>query len=230
MEDCSQKDDTRIEMTAVQLAQDRLAVVAAATGVLRRLPFTLAMLMGLAIIALLTESYGRQLSDLWYHRLGFAAQDLWSLEWYRIVTSTFATAGGQGFWRPVAMIALVVGAAEWVAGPRRTALTFWGINLIVLVVESLFVGWMAFARLHPLGGSLLAIRDVGPSAGAIGTLGLLSGRLPRLWRRLTGIGIFAVLAAMLLMPADGATSKGLELSAELAHLLAFPVGWFSAFL
>jgi hypothetical protein len=125
------------------------------------------------------------------------------------------------------MVAFAVGLAEWLTGPLRAALTFWGVHLSTLVIESLVVVF----PLHFLGmtlGSLVALsRDVGPSAGYFGALGLLSANLKHPWNLISGGLIFVGLQLALLNISSG-NNLGIEVSADLAHLIAFPLGWYSS--
>jgi hypothetical protein len=199
-------------------------------AVLRRWPFTLVSLAGLTTGAWLTSSHAGALSIWWHRRLGFAPLDLWAGRWERLVTSALVTDGGQAFWRAAGMIALAVGAAEWLAGTRRAALTFWGVHLATLLTESLFI----VLPLHQAGAApgfaLLVARDVGPSAGYLGCLGLACARFPnRRWGRLAGLLILAGLGMTLFQPPSEGQDAAVKLSADLAHLIAFPLGWLAAY-
>jgi len=194
---------------------------------LRRFPFTLAMLALLGPVAILTNTHATEISAQWQQRLGFAPIDLLALDFGRLFTSALVTAGGRVFWEALGMIAFAVGLAEWMTGTQRAALTFWGVHLSTLLLESL-----VFALpMHFLGvtlGSLVALsRDVGPSAGYFGALGLVSARLKYPWDLISG-GLIFIGLQIALIYASGNNNLGLEVSADLAHLIAFPLGWYSA--
>ena len=125
------------------------------------------------------------------------------------------------------MIAIAVGLSEWLIGTRRAALTFWGVHLSTLLIVSLVIA----LPLHWAGstlGSLVAIsRDVGPSAGYFGSLGLVSSHLKHPWNLISG-GIILIALEIALLHISGNNSLGLEVSADLAHIIAFPLGWYSA--
>jgi hypothetical protein len=194
----------------------------------RRLPFTMLLLLALMVTGVLTGNTTAKLSPLWYHHLGFSPRDLWNLEWHRLVTSTLATEGGPTFWRPLVFAALVVGAAEWFFGTRRAFTAFWVIDLVVLAVEAVLIGLSAHLLNHPMALAMASARDVGPSAGLFGVLGLLSGTLPKPWRWISGAAVFlALLLALFASPGPGAATA-LEATAELAHVIAFPLGWVLA--
>ena len=131
------------------------------------------------------------------------------------------------FWEALGMIAIAVGLSEWLIGTRRAALTFWGVHLSTLLIVSLVIA----LPLHWAGstlGSLVAIsRDVGPSAGYFGSLGLVSSHLKHPWNLISG-GIILIALEIALLHISGNNSLGLEVSADLAHIIAFPLGWYSA--
>ena len=193
---------------------------------IKRFPFTLTMLCLLTLAAFLTNTHSGPLSTQWLDRVGFAPIDLLALDLGRIFTSAVVTSGGVVFWEALAMVAFAVGLAEWRTSSRRAALTFWGVHLLTLILASVVIA----LPLHWSGitvGSLVALsRDVGPSAGYFGALGLAVATLKRPWHWIVGAAIFVALTfAMLTI--GGHSSLGMELSADLAHMIAFPLGWLS---
>jgi hypothetical protein len=194
---------------------------------LRRFPFTLTMLVLLGLTAIWTNTQAATISTEWLDRLGFAPIDLLALNLGRLFTSALVTSGGRVFWEALGMVAFAVGLSEWLTGPRRATLTFWGVHLSTLIFESLVVA----LPLHFAGvtfGSLVAFsRDVGPSAGYFGSLGLVSAHLRYPWNLISGGLIFIGLQVALLY-VSGNNNLGLKISADLAHLIAFPLGWYSS--
>jgi hypothetical protein len=194
--------------------------------IIKRFPFTLAMLGVLTLAAFLTNTHSGQLSAAWLNRFGFAPTDLLVLDLWRLFTSAVVTSGGVVFWEALGMITFAVGLAEWRTSSCRAALTFWGVHLLTLLIESFVVA----LPLHWAGinaGSLVALsRDVGPSAGYFGAMGLAVATLRKPWHWIVGGAIF-VGFIIALMTISGKDSLGMELSADLAHLLAFPLGWLS---
>ena len=194
---------------------------------LRRFPFTLTMLVLLGLTAILTNTQVATISTKWLNRLGFAPVDLLALDLGRLFTSALVTSGGRVFWEALGMVAFAVGLSEWLTGSRRAALTFWGVHLSTLVLESLFIA----LPLHWAGmtfGSLVALsRDVGPSAGYFGALGLVSAHLKHPWNLISG-GLIFIGLQLALLHVSGGNSLGMEVSADLAHLIAFPLGWYSS--
>jgi len=195
---------------------------------LRRLPFTLLMLAGLVVAALVTNTYFQEISRHWLNRIGFSANDLWYWRLERLFTSALVTMGGKVFFGALFLVALFVGLAEWMTGWKRAAITFWGVHLTVLLLLSLIIS-LASHQLRNIGLEASALaRDVGPSAGYVACLGLVSARFNRPWSWISGVMLFAFFVIALFMPPYMGESPQIKFSADLAHLLAFPLGWFSA--
>jgi hypothetical protein len=193
-----------------------------------RIPFTLFTLAGLAIAALVTNTTFQGITRHWLNRTGFAPNDLWYWRVERMFTSALVTSGGFVFWEALFYVIFVVGLAEWMTGWKRAAATFWGIHLLAMILCSLIIS-LAAHQLWSIGlkASNLA-RDVGPSAGYFACLGLVSARLKRPWQWVSGGILFVVFVTAVFLPAAAGESAHLKFSADLAHLLAFPLGWFSA--
>ncbi len=192
----------------------------------RRFPITLSLLFLLALVAVLTNSHIRRLEPEWLTQLGFAARDFWEVRWSRLITSALVTLGGSVFWQAIGMVTLAVGAAEYLTGSKRTLATFWGVHLTTLLAEGAIVGpvlhWLVFD-----GDSLLLLaRDVGPSAGYFGSLGLAVAALPisRRWRGLLAVAVFVSLILALFQSPSPNENANLRLLANVAHILAFPLG------
>jgi signal transduction histidine kinase len=196
----------------------------------RRIPFTLLTSGGLVIAALVTNTHMEQISQRWLDRFGFAPSDLWFWRLERLFTSALVTSGGRVFWQALFFVAFAVGAAEWLAGPKRAAATFWGVHLLTLVLLSLIIALM-IDQLHNLGLEASEVaRDVGPSAGYFACLGLVSARLKRPWNWVSGGILLVVFLVALLLPAGAGENAQVKFSADLAHLMAFPLGWISSFI
>jgi hypothetical protein len=201
-------------------------VVSAIWGVVKRLPFTLVSLAGLIATGLVTRTHQEQLSPPWLEQMGFAPNDLWLWQIERMFTAPLVTFGGNVFWAALLQISLFVGLAEWLTGTRRAMLTFWGGHLSTLTILSNLIVWPLHSRGVAEAEAVALARDVGPSAGFFACLGLASGRLPRRW--LTGGLVMALLMVLLLLPPRKGESRAVKLSADLAHAIAFPLGWLSA--
>jgi hypothetical protein len=194
---------------------------------LRRFPFTLFMIAGLALAALLTNTYFEQITHHWLNRTGFAPDDLWYWRLERLFSSAFVTYGGAVFWEALFFVAFSVGLAEWMVGWKRTAITFWGVHLVVLVLLSVAISLAA--RQLPNTGleAVILARDVGPSAGYFACLGLVSSRLKYPWNWASGGLLLLVFSIAFFVPPGAGASAEATFSANLAHLLAFPLGWLS---
>jgi len=195
--------------------------------ILWRFPFTLTMLALLGLIAIWTNTHAATISAEWLNRLGYAPLDLLALNLGRLITSALVTSGGRVFWEALGMVTFAVGLSEWLTDSRRAALTFWGVHFSTLLIESLVIT----LPLHLAGttiGSLVAIsRDVGPSAGYFGALGLVCAHLKYPWNLISG-GVIFVALDIALLHISGNNSLGLEVSADIAHVIAFPLGWYSS--
>jgi hypothetical protein len=192
-----------------------------------RLPFTLFMLALLLFAAWITETNTGKLSVYWINKLGFAPQDLILLDLWRMITSALITDGGRAFWIAISMVLITVGSAEWLAGTLHTVVTFWGIHLLTLLVQSLFIVWPAHLFGIKVGTALLLARDVGPSAGYFACLGLAINCLPKPWNWLGGVSVFVGLSVIFISSYLAQPISILKFSADMAHLIAFPLGWLS---
>jgi hypothetical protein len=197
--------------------------------VVSRLPFTLIMVVLLLLVAWGTNSYFQELTREWVNRLGFAPRDFWLMRWERLILSAFVTSGGVTFWFALGMVTFTSGVAEWKTRTLRTALTFWGVHIITLVLEGLIfslpIRQLGFTQER----ALFFSRNVGPSAGYMGCLGLITTFLPRPWRWVVFGIILAYLLIALFLPSRTGVSSAIELSDDLAHLIAYPLGWISAY-
>jgi hypothetical protein len=185
--------------------------------------FTLFIAGLLLAAALVSGSLIKPLTSGWQDQLGFAPRDLFTPRWDRMFTSALVTSGGKGFWPAFgAMISLVL-TAEWLSGSRRAALAFWIPHLGASIGGSLLT-WLAvqLSRSAML-REIYTLRDVGPSAGYFGCMGLIVAHLPRPWKHLVGLVIMAGLIGGMIYSAHYGPT--IDISAGLAHLIAFPIGW-----
>jgi hypothetical protein len=86
----------------------------------------------------------------------------------------------------VRIVALVAGAVAWLAGTKRTIATFWGVQVVTLLVESPLVGLPRHQPTFAGGTALMVARDVRPVAGDFGCLGFLFADLGHLIAFLLG--------------------------------------------
>ena len=187
-------------------------------------PATFFLLSLLSVGAWLTDTHRGPLAPHVLNQIGFAPVDLLTLDLERIFTSFFVTSGPGVFLLAFFMIAFSAGAAEWRTGSLRTLLTFAGVHIATLAVLSFIalpLHWFDFSF-----GSLIALsRDVGPSAGYFGVLGLAVALTKDPWRRWAGAAVMLFLLAAFFT--ETGNDPGAEYSADLAHLIAFPLGWLS---
>jgi hypothetical protein len=218
-----------IHMPSRERAEHRVPVILISlVNGISRLTFTLSTLAVLVAVELMINPHFGALLPGWIERLGFTSRDLTHLEWERFVTATLLVDGRSAFVDAVAMITLAVGAAEWLTGTPRALLTFWGGNLITLVAMSALLLALAHAIDPSHKEDLFIHRDVGPSAGYYGCLGLVIALLPRPWRWAAAAAILTWLAVALLTPPGPHTIADVKLQADLAHFLVFPLGYLSA--
>jgi len=190
-------------------------------------PFTLITLGILILIALITNTQINSLSHFWLNRLGFAPRDLIHLHWGRIFTSALVTSGGKVFWEALIIITLAVGFSEYLCGSLRAAVTYWGVHLTTLLIVSYLVAIPLHLSGFSIGSALTVARDVGPSAAYFGSMGLVSAKLNTPWRWIVGILVLSGLTVFLFLPPQPGQSAVINLSANIAHSVAYPLGWIT---
>jgi hypothetical protein len=109
-------------------------------------------------------------------------------------------------------------------------MTFVGTHLATLLLMSVGIATL-FAMIETHRGSLLwEVKDVGPSAGYYGCLGLaIAGLSPGL-RLSVFAAIMVVLMSRLAWSPFHLPENGHVMSADIAHLIAFPLGALLFFL
>jgi membrane associated rhomboid family serine protease len=191
---------------------------------LRRFPFTIGIVLIVAVVGLTTASHVDTLHPTLLERFGIAPSHLPQGELWRLATSVFLTHGGTAFYLSLAMLAACVGLAEKRVGTWKAMLAFWGIHLATLLVQSLLLA-IPLGRLNLFWFKLLAIEhDVGPSAGYYGCLGLVCQKQSPKRRSLLLSIVGGILIARAVWSALAPHSGPSHLSADLAHLIAFPLG------
>lgn len=194
---------------------------------LPRLPFTGAMVVLLLFAGLLTNSHVTQLQAELVHRFGFAPRDLVSFEWVRLVTSVFFTQGGASSWIAAILVTLFAGMAEVAWGTVPAAIAFWGAHAVAVLVTAAVA-----LPLHLAGDELATLvyvtRDVGPSAGYLGCLGLVVYALNVRYRPWVSIVLGAGLIGALALAFVSRPVQVVDVSASLAHVVAFPTGLAAA--
>lgn len=191
---------------------------------LRRFPFTLTMVIIVAAVGLATATHLDRLEPALMKRFGFAPLHLPKGELIRLVTSAFLTIGGWSFYRALAMLAVCLGLSEWRAGTWRTAVVFWGVHLATLVIVSLLLAFPLYQRDVLWRKLLAAEHDVGPSAGYFGCLGFVCQKQSATRSRWMFAIIGGLLIARLVWAALAPHPRPSPLGADIAHLIAFPLG------
>ncbi len=191
--------------------------------------FTSLMLIMILSFAALTKSNAGQLPEEWLSRMGFAPKDIWLQKFENIFLSAFITDSRRAFIQALIMIFLCVGGLELVSTTWTTMLYFWGIHVLTLFFVTLFIIRPFEKTGHALGQSLYLSKDVGPSAGYFGCMGVLI-------HSFFGAGIswvifFVILIGMMIylrMPVSK-EKKMMKLHADLAHMVALSMGFLIHF-
>ncbi len=193
-------------------------------NILRRLPFVLFMLVVIGCAGVYSESHIGTTNVDAQRAVGYSIRLLIEGELQRAITSLFLTAGGWRFYSSMVMLALAVGYVEATRGTIPAALTFFAIHLATLLILAIVV-LFCHALIPTLHSQLiLHTQDVGPSAGYYGCLGLaVAGLKPSI----RGGVITFILIVLSVRAAHSLTYLPVNaqaFEADLAHLIAFPLG------
>lgn len=192
--------------------------------ILRRLPFVLFMLVVIGCAGVYSDSHIGTTNAEAQRAVGYSIRLLIEGELQRALTSLFLTAGGWRFYSSMVMLALAVGYVEATRGTITAALTFLAIHIATLLILATIVLFcQAFMpTLHSQ--LMLHAQDVGPSAGYYGCLGLAVAGLNPSMRG----GVITVILIVLFVRVAHSFAHMPEqvqvLEADLAHLIAFPLG------
>lgn len=202
------------------LARGATTVTLTALAVLRRVPFTLALLGTIWLLAVLTDSLGHGVPAAINARFGYAPADLESGQVYSILTSVLFIhkrfmIGPLNF-----SLLLFILPYEWIAGTRRVLAVFWGAHIIETLLSGVVILMLAADGFLPA-MRLKVIDDVGMSAGTFACAGALLTVLPRRWAVSGAIALTAYLLAMLVL--------GHHMY-DLDHVLVTPIGFAIAWL
>ncbi|WP_104092410.1 rhomboid family intramembrane serine protease [Arthrobacter sp. GMC3] len=162
--------------------RDTLARALAAGAWVRRVPFTLAIIVGTIVVRFASGSPLGNLhaaaSDPW----GFQSHDLLDGQWWSIFTTVFLSANPGALLAAVVVLAGVLGLAETTMGTRRTAVVFFATQVVAVVLFALTVEIGVAVHLEWLAGMSQASL-LGPFAAAVGTLMAASRLISMMWRR-----------------------------------------------
>lgn len=189
-----------------------------------RCPFTLAMLAALIAAGIYGRTHVGELDANVRHHAGFSVRLFLEGEVHRGFTSLFFTAGGTRFYSSLLMMTLAVGWVEATHGTVHAATVFFGAHLLTLLLMSVSIA-LFYTMFESHRAQLLwEVRDVGPSAGYYGCLGFaLAGATPGLRMSLVGT-VAAILILRLVWSSVHLPENGHVMSADLAHVIAFPLG------
>ncbi len=190
----------------------------------KQCPFTLLMLMALIVAGIYGRTHVGSLDVDVRHRVGYSPRLLLNGHLHRPFTSVLFTAGGWRFYASLLMVALTVGWIECSHGTRRALLTFFGVHLLTLLILGVGVALPLVLLGTHRGTLLFDAQDVGPSAGYYGCLGLAVAGLPGRKRKKIVFAVLAVLLLRLVWSTAHIPEEGRTMSADLAHLTAFPLG------
>ena len=197
-------------------------------GCINKIPFTLGTLALLAVVGIVVDPGFRVLSDAWVHRLGFAPTDFFHLRWHRLFTSLFLITDRRSYAQAFLTIGIVVGALEWHTTTREAALVFWGTHLAAILAETLFFAAPLTYWGTSFGERLFDTRDVGVSAAYMGCTGAACALLPNPWRRICTALMVGFITYTYLLPTHVSYHTPLRWMANVAHTVAFLLGYFWA--
>ena len=189
-----------------------------------RCPFTCLMLASLTAAGVYARTHVGPLDADFHRHVGSSAHLLSRGELHRVVTSLFFTAGGWQFYTSLLMFAGAVGWLEATAGTRVAAVAFTSIHGVTVVAMAIGIGLLNTLATSHRGSLLWSMTDVGPSAGYYGCLGIALGRLGLNNRPLLILAVLTILVARVIWSSYQLSESGRMMSADLAHLIAFPLG------
>lgn len=190
---------------------------------LRRLPFTLALLATMFITGAVGGTMFHPITsdpDL-LHTVGWGVPALRQGEVWTLVTSFAFT------WQPWMLqtitlsILLFVLPLELVAGTKRTAFVFLSTQIGAYFLTALLISWPLAGLGSPWGEQLARVRDVGASAGAFGCAAALTWYLPRGLIRAGQVALLAYFAFWLLT-----THRVWDVEHTMAGVIGFGIGWY----
>ncbi len=193
---------------------------------LTRCPFTIILVILLVAAGIYGRAHVGPLDGELQRQAGHSAQLLWRGEWYRLLTSILFTVGGLRFYISLAMLAVAVGWLEFARGTPVAAMTFVGVHIATLLIMACGIALSTTLIETHRGNLLWYVKDVGPSAGYYGCLGLAVASLAPGIRLPIVITIFLVLVGRSGWSTYHLPENGQMMSADIAHLIAFPLGLF----
>ncbi len=183
---------------------------------LRRIPFALALIAAIGVVALTTSGPGFTSRPDEVAHWGFALHDLWTGRFWSIVTAAFFMHRPYLFPVTAVFVLASAGVHEWRSGTRRALGVFW----VGDIASTLLLALLLVLPLHmsgtDIGATLAHADDVGMSGGGFACLGAWMIGLRGRWRWAAIGAVVAFLAVDLFSPSD--------MEADLLHMVAFPLG------
>ena len=183
-------------------------------AIVRRLPFTLLMVVAILLVTAVTETMTEPITPENLNRWGFGLDDLRAGRLYQLLLTPFQAYRPYMVLTITASLLLFLGTCEYVLGTRRALIAFWtthvvgylGAFLLLWLLAAAGVGWAERTSRVP---------DVGASAAAFGAAGVVIPFLPSLYRRTAFTALAAYLLAYLVVD---------RRVWDVEHMLAFPAG------
>jgi hypothetical protein len=181
----------------------------------RRFAYTIFMEAAILLVALNGGVVTGKLSAAAASRWGFGFHNLWEGKFYTLLSAPFLVRNLGMLVGILLFLAVSVGIYEWYAGSQKTISVYWLTNLAAFLGAGL-IGYILYRSGSALGRDIFFKSDVGPSAGAFGCIGAWTKR-SRPCRSWVFYGILAyLLGKLVIFP---------EFFSDLAHLIAFPLGY-----
>ncbi|WP_147455167.1 hypothetical protein [Saccharothrix australiensis] len=159
------------------------------TEVVRRLPFTTAVVVVMLVVGVATGALWSAAADRpWYPEVAFGVPSLAEGRWWTPVTGSFLAVVPAAYVPMAGTFALFVGAAEWVRGTRYAAVVAVAGQLGAVLLSAALLAvlrWTGWDWAERTAGTL----DVGFSAGSLWVAALLSASAPPPWRSRVRLGL-----------------------------------------
>lgn len=146
----------------------------------RRIPFTLALLLAIITVGVVTASFWHAASTQpWYPSVATGLPAFSEGRWWGVFTSPFVFGSPRSYLRLIPVV--FVGFAEWRFGSLKTVFIFFGGQLVGVLVGAGIVSLVSIGGWH-WAVHLTHEFASGPSAGAFACLAFALATLPSPWR------------------------------------------------
>lgn len=181
---------------------------------LRRLPLTAGLVGAIVATTLLTGAVRHPLPEASLARWGFGGPDLAAGHLWRLAFTPWFILRPSMFLPIVALVLFSCGAAEWLAGTRRTFFVASLSHVVANVLTPLLMAALGAFGLAQA-ASMAQMRDVGASNLAFGAAGLAVVAMPPLLRRWAAVALVTFLALALFLSSH---------NWDVEHVIAFATG------